>query len=127
MYSFSTYDLATVYNDNTTAKTALDLVNIVPNPYYAYSYYETSQLDSRVLITNLPDKCTITIYSMNGDVIRQFSKDNNIITFEEWDLKNFAGIPIASGIYLIHVEAPGIGERVIKWFGTMRPTDLNAF
>ncbi|MFC1729680.1 T9SS C-terminal target domain-containing protein [candidate division KSB1 bacterium] len=127
LYTFSTHDLATVYNDNATAKSALDIINVVPNPYYAYSGYETNQLDSRVKITNLPDKCTITIYAMNGNVIRQYTKDDNLNTFVDWDLKNFAGIPIASGIYLIHVDAPNIGERVLKWFGTMRPTDLNAF
>jgi hypothetical protein len=38
-----------------------------------------------------------------------------------------AGIPIASGIYLIHVKADGIGERVIKWFGSLRTPDFNAF
>jgi hypothetical protein len=38
-----------------------------------------------------------------------------------------AAIPIASGIYIIHVKAPGIGERTLKFFAGMRPTDLNAF
>ena len=47
--------------------------------------------------------------------------------FGAWDLKNHAGIPIAGGIYLIHVKANGIGEKVIKWFGALRPVDLNAF
>ncbi|MEO1627351.1 MAG: hypothetical protein AAFV25_19525, partial [Bacteroidota bacterium] len=41
----------------------------------------------------------------------------------EWDVKNFAGITVASGVYLIHVEAPGLGERVIKWFGVNRQFD----
>jgi hypothetical protein len=41
----------------------------------------------------------------------------------EWDLKNAAGIPIASGVYLIHVDAPGLGERVVKWFGVNRQFD----
>ena len=49
------------------------------------------------------------------------------MTSIDWDLKNQANIPIASGIYLIHITAPGIGERVIKWFGALRPVDLNAF
>ncbi len=127
MYTFSTHDIATQINVAETAETALDIINVVPNPYYAYSGYETSQLDNRVKITNLPDKCTITIYGIDGTFIRQYTKDDNLSTFVDWDLKNFAGIPVASGIYLIHVEAPGIGERVLKWFGTMRPTDLNAF
>jgi len=42
----------------------------------------------------------------------------------EWDLKNTSGIPIAGGVYIIHVNAPGIGEKTIKWFGTLRPVDL---
>jgi hypothetical protein len=44
----------------------------------------------------------------------------------DWDLKNFAGIPIAGGVYLIHVKADGLGERTIKWFGILRPVDLNS-
>jgi hypothetical protein len=41
----------------------------------------------------------------------------------EWDLKNNKGIPVASGVYLIHVDAEGLGERVIKWFGVARKFD----
>jgi hypothetical protein len=38
-------------------------------------------------------------------------------------LKNTKGIPISAGVYLIHVDVPGIGERVIKWFGINRTFD----
>lgn len=126
MYRFNTEDIATVTGDNEVAKSALDLINVVPNPYYAFSSYETDQLDNRVRITNLPEKCTVSIYSVNGTLVRQITKDA-IKTSVDWDLKNFAGIPIAGGVYLIHIKAPGIGERVIKWFGVQRPVDLNAF
>jgi hypothetical protein len=30
-------------------------------------------------------------------------------------------------VYLVHVKADGIGEKIVKWFGTLRPVDLNAF
>ncbi len=126
MYTFNTDGIATVKNDNETAKNALDLINIVPNPYYAFSGYEVDQLDNRVKITNLPVKCTITIYTVNGVLVRQFTKDEELTSLD-WDLKNHAGIPIAGGLYMIHVKAEGIGERVIKWFGTLRPVDLNSF
>jgi hypothetical protein len=125
-YAFTTKDIATSKVNQSVAESALDLINIVPNPYYAYSDYETSQLDNRVKIVNLPDNCVVKIYSINGTLVRTFSKDNNL-TYLEWDLKNQASIPISSGVYLIHVNAPGIGEKVIKWFGAMRPIDLNAF
>ncbi len=53
------------------------------------------------------------------------SKDNET-TFIEWDIKNQHGIPIASGVYIVHVDAPGIGEKILKWFGALRPQDLNS-
>jgi hypothetical protein len=126
MYTFSTGDIATRTNNNSSAVSALDLINIVPNPYYAYSGYETDQLDNRVKIVNLPDKCTISIYNISGTMIRQYKKDGSTTSID-WDLKNHAGIPIAGGIYLIHVKAEGVGEKVIKWFGSLRPVDLNSF
>jgi hypothetical protein len=30
-------------------------------------------------------------------------------------------VPSARVIYLIHIDAPGFGQRVFKWFGTLRP------
>ncbi len=49
------------------------------------------------------------------------------MTSIDWDLKNDFGIPIASGLYVIHVNAPGVGEKTIKWFGSLRPIDLDTF
>jgi hypothetical protein len=126
MFSFNTFDIQTIYNDNTTAKSALDLINVVPNPYYAYSGYEKNQLDNRIKFVNLPVKCTISIYTVNGTLIRKLTKDSDV-SFFDWDLKNSAGIPVAGGVYIIHIDAGDIGEKVIKWFGIMRPVDLNAF
>ncbi len=41
-------------------------------------------------------------------------------------MKNQTGLPIASGVYLIHVSAPGVGEKTLKFFCVLRPTDLDA-
>ena len=124
-YTFSTDGISATYTNLEKAKTDLDLINVVPNPYYGYSSYEVNQLDNRVKIVNLPKTCTVTIYSLNGTLIRQFTKDEPA-TYIDWDLKNFAGIPISGGIYLIHIKAEA-GERIVKWFGSLRPVDLNAF
>jgi hypothetical protein len=125
MYNFETKGVATNTNDVVKAETDLDLINVVPNPYRAYSDYETDQLDNRVKIVNLPQRCEVTIYSTNGSIIRQYNKDETK-TYIDWDLKNFAGIPIAGGVYIIHVKSDQ-GEKIIKWFGSLRPVDLNAF
>jgi hypothetical protein len=129
LYQFSTKNLAPVVGNPETKKTALDLVSITPNPYYAYAGYEdpTNQLDTRIKIINLPKKCVISIYTQGGYLVRRIRKDDDSRTFVEWDLKNDANVPISSGVYLIHVYADGMGERIIKWFGIMRPVDFDTF
>ena len=108
----------------------------MPNPYYSYSQYETSsQLETKVRIVNLPtgvenghaQGCLILIYTVDGTLVRTIGPTPVNQNYVDWDLHNQTGIPIAGGMYLIHVNVPGIGERVIKWFGTMRPVDLNSF
>jgi len=126
VYEFNTRDIGTAVNDNSIAKNALDLINVVPNPYYAYSAYEQNTLQNIVKITNLPHKCKISIYTLNGNLIRTFNKDEPKTSLD-WDLKNQKRIPIASGMYIIHVDAEGIGEKTLKWFGVLRPIDLESF
>ena len=123
MYGWSMDDISTVTASKDDLKDALKLINVVPNPYYAFSEYERNRLDTRVKITNLPDKCTVKIYSVNGKLIRTFKKDNPVTSID-WDLNNHKAIPVASGVYLIHVEVPGVGEVVLKFFGGMRQVDL---
>lgn len=125
-YKFNSSEILTLVDDKNAKEAGLKDVNIVPNPYYGTSGYESGQVDNRVKITNLPRECTISIYTVNGNLIRQVKKDNDISYFE-WDLKNNYGIPIASGIYVLHIDAGEIGEKVLKWFGAMRPTDLDSF
>jgi hypothetical protein len=58
------------------------------------------------------------------------------MTSIDWDLKNDFGIPIASGLYMIHIRAILLDtdsnelvekDKVIKWFGSLRPIDLDTF
>ncbi|MFI5221185.1 MAG: T9SS C-terminal target domain-containing protein, partial [Bacteroidia bacterium] len=129
-YKFSTNGLAAQTNDQSIAKKALDLVNVVPNPYYAFSYYEDqgNPLDTRIKITNLPKVCEINIYTLDGVLVRRIKRDDDSKTYFEWDLKNDSKVPIVSGIYLIHIKATELGEeRVLKWFGVMRPADYDSF
>jgi len=125
-YGFSTDNIVATTGDLNVAKDAMELINAVPNPYYSNSTYETNQLDNRVKITNLPHQATISIFTVSGTLVRKIKKDDSV-TSVDWDLKNDYGIPIASGLYIIHVNAPGIGEKIIKWFGALRPIDLDTF
>ncbi len=136
-YSFTLDGLATQIEQPEVAESALDLINVVPNPYYAYSSYETTPFRNIVKITNLPPDCEVTIYSLDGKFIRRFNRnevpssdpitggERQIVTSLEWDLKNSAGIQVASGVYIIHVDVPGVGEKTIKWFGVGRQFDAS--
>ncbi len=126
MYTFNTADIETHKGDGETAENALDLINVVPNPYYAYSAYEKKALENIVKITNLPEKCNIAIYTLNGTLIRKYAKDDPKTSLD-WDLKNQARVPIASGMYIIHINVPDVGEKTLKWFGVLRPTDLDSY
>jgi hypothetical protein len=123
MYSWSMDDIATEVSSQESLVEALQIINVVPNPYYAFSEYERARLDTRVKITNLPERCTVTIYSVNGKLVRQFKKDSPVTSID-WDLNNIKGIPVAGGVYLIHVDVPDVGEVVLKFFGGMRQVDL---
>ena len=78
-------------------------------------------------IINLPTKATISIYSLDGALIRKLTKDNANASYVDWDIRNAKNLPIASGMYLIHVSADGIGETVLRWFGAMRPVDVTQY
>lgn len=143
-YTFSTADIFAEINNADAHKSALDLINVVPNPYYGYSAYESNRLDNRVRITNLPNKCKIKIFTLNGTLVRTFDRDvsgqedinitdksdfvqSKRLPFQDWDLKNQSGISVASGLYIIHIDVPGVGEKILKWFGVMRPLDLQSY
>jgi hypothetical protein len=146
-YRFSTKGLSVAENQNDVAKSALDLIRVVPNPYYGYSGYETGTNNNVVKITNLPNKCTVTIYSLDGVLIRKFTRSididpatqdkveisdgagagDNLDNSLNWDMRNNKGIVVGSGVYLIYVNAEGIGEKTIRWFGGVRPFDASNF
>jgi len=127
MYRFNTLSLFTDFNNTEAAKSALDLINVVPNPYYALNDYEESIYENKVKITNVPSNCTVSIFNIQGTLVRNFVNDDPYNTTIDWDLRNTSGKLISGGVYLIHVKAPGIGERTIKWFGSMKTVVDNEF
>ena len=146
-YRLDEEGMSPTFDNTEVAKGALKLVNVVPNPYYAYSSYDKSTNMMWVKITNLPAKCTVSIYTMNGILVKRFNRNSgstidgtaiglsqgteagsgNSDTSVDWDLTNEKNVPISSGVYLIHVKAPGLGERTLKWFGVMRPISLDSY
>jgi hypothetical protein len=109
-----------------TAKSDLELVNAVPNPYFGASPLEKEITEAFITFTRLPKECTIRIFTVAGDLIRTLKKNDDSPNLR-WDLRNEAGVPVASGIYIVHVEAPGIGSKVLKVVVFQREERLRYF
>jgi len=125
-FTFNTDDIFTDFSKK-AGEASVEKIQIVPNPYYAQSgIYESSPVTNKVKFTNLPPKCTISIYTLDGALVNRFKKEDEG-TMLEWNLKNSARVPISSGLYIIHVDAGDLGEKVLKWMGIMRQLDLDSF
>lgn len=126
LYEFSTKGYGVETGQQAVAEDFLKEVRIVPNPYYAQSSYETGRIDTRVKLINLPQRCDISFYNMGGTLVRSIKKDNPL-SYQDWDLQNHNGVPIAGGVYVIHIDAGDLGEKIVKFFCVMRPPDLENF
>jgi hypothetical protein len=95
------------------SESLLDNIKAVPNPFYLYSSYNPNSTTSRMKFTNLPEKCTITIYNLAGHFVFRVEKDD-LTSEATWDVVNEFNVPVASGIYIYVVEAPGFGQKTGK-------------
>ncbi len=91
-------------------------VLVVPNPYridqnYFEQGWESGQGDTqrRIDFTNLPEKCTIRIYTLAGDLVATLEHDyptrSPVRHSESWNMISRNIQAIASGIYLFAVES----------------------
>jgi hypothetical protein len=125
-FTFTTDGLGARARNEEEQKAALDNIGIVPNPYKGASSYEVTQLVDQVRFTNMPNQATIRIFTLAGTLIRTLEKNSAGAMFP-WDLQTEDGLPIASGMYIIHVDVPNIGEKVLKFGVIKKRVQLNAF
>jgi hypothetical protein len=97
-----------------------DKINVWPNPYFGYNPEERDPLDQQLHFTNLPSSgaCTIRIFDLAGQPVKSLYH-TNATQYEIWDLTNNFGLPVASGMYITHIETDG-GNKVLK-LGIVQP------
>lgn len=108
--------------DNSLAKSQLSKIDVVPNPYLGAAAWEKRNLhttgrgERKIDFINLPNKCTIRIYTLSGQLIKTIHKDSGYLDGTvSWNLITDDGMEAAYGVYIYHVEAPGIGEHIGKF------------
>ncbi len=87
----------------------LDKIKVVPNPYIVSSLFEPEFGELRreplrqLQFINLPNQCTIYIFTLDGDLIKTINHYSNFGT-ATWDLRTDGGREISTGIYLYVVK-----------------------
>ena len=115
-------------SDGTTVENNLENVSVVPNPYYNYNPLESDQFDRIIKFINLPPKrCTIKIFNIAGDLIREMVKDDISAAEYIWDVSTQNGLPVASGIYVWYIEADGLGSTFGKLIVFTEVEQLNTY
>jgi hypothetical protein len=104
------------------AKTDLDKVAVVPNPYVGAASWEPPNLfqsgrgERRVYFIHLPAKCTIRIFTVRGYLVQTLVHDAPLDDGQEpWNLVSKDGMDISYGVYIFHIDAPGIGEKIDRF------------
>ncbi len=95
----------------------LDRIKVYPNPYVTANVQEPSNPfnegrgERRITFNHLPDRCTIRIYTVKGELVNIVEHDAGIDDgSENWNLRTRDGLDISYGVYLYHVDSP-YGEK----------------
>jgi hypothetical protein len=108
--------------DPEKAKSDLDDIAVVPNPYVVTasweprSPYRFGRGERKIDFIHLPKKCTIRIYTLRGYLVDTIIHDSSLEDgSESWNLLSKDGRDIAYGVYIFHVDAEGVGEKISKF------------
>ena len=81
----------------------LERVKVVPNPFIVNAAWDSQEGQHRVKFTHLPEKCSIKIYTVAGDLVRHLNHKEG--SYEWWNLRSSSDMEVAYGVYLYHIEA----------------------
>jgi hypothetical protein len=99
--------------DLQAGKENINKISVFPNPYFGENSIREPGEQNYVRFTGLPTKAVIRIYTLAGLYVRSIEKDG-LNQYMDWNLKTENGTSVASGIYIAHIEMPGIGEKILK-------------
>jgi len=105
--------------DPESVKDQLEQIRVVPNPYLVSHLAEPNLPQGHVRqlhFTNLPAQCTIRIFTVSGRLVQTLNVNNSIDNDRYiWDMLTMDNLELSYGIYIYHVTAPGVGEKVGKF------------
>ena len=96
----------------------LENIQVVPNPYVAHSNYNETEYLRKIRFINLPETCSITIYTISGEKVHSLKHDNINDGNAWWDLRTINNQEISPGLYLFSVETEN--DKYIGKFAVIR-------
>ena len=120
VYEFTTYGRRI---DPELAKAQIDKIRVVPNPYVVsnswepLSPYNSGRGPRELHFVHLPSKCTIRIFNVRGQLVREIEHDQPNISDGTvvWDMLTKDLLDISYGVYIYHVDAGELGEKTGKF------------
>ncbi len=119
--SLDSYKLRTKMASSASAtEKDLDRIKVIPNPYIVTSSYETQPWIKELQFHNLPEKCEIRIFTISGQLVQILHHDPSSSGYrgpavEAWNLWTYNNQEVAFGVFVFHVKAEGIGEKLGKF------------
>ena len=99
----------------------MDKIKVVPNPYFAASAFEGQNTFSsgrgprEIQFRYLPSECTIRIYNIAGELVKTINHSSPLNSGTgRWDLLTEDNLSASYGMYVYHIVAPSIGEKIGK-------------
>lgn len=91
---------------------------VVPNPFVLKSGAVQPSIHSLIQFINVPDPCTIRIYTIRGDLVKTINhQDGTGIAL--WNQQTDYGQFVSSGVYVYHIEGPN-GQTKTGKLGIVR-------
>ncbi len=95
-----------IYQVKETTQEDIKKVKVVPNPYVVHAAWEFNEYSHKLQFTNLPSKCTIYIFNVNGELVQTLHHDSVFDGSEDWNLWTVNRQEVAPGLYVWVVETP---------------------
>jgi hypothetical protein len=94
---------------------------VVPNPYVGSASFEPERFaisgrgERRIEFRGLPQRCTIRIYTVLGDLVQTLEHEGETEGYTAWNLRTKDNLDVAPGLYIFHVDGGKVGKSIGKF------------
>ncbi len=99
------YEVATQPQQLASELVDVNKIKVVPNPYIVRASYERNVSTKKIMFTNLPAKCKISIFTVSAEHIITLYHDNPDVGHLAWNLRTKENTDVAYGLFIYKIES----------------------